>query len=91
MAIVRALVFHKNSLFDFCKPTVCQKKHSTLGLTISQILDSSKLKDFTDDNFRFDESGRKFSKWVENAVGKEENCSLGAVSPFPSLFSNDFY
>ena len=29
-----------------------------------QILDSSKLKDFADDNFKFDENGRKFSKMV---------------------------
>ena len=28
-----------------------------------QILDSSKLKEFADDNFQLDESGRKFSKW----------------------------
>ena len=25
-----------------------------------------------DDNFKFDENGRKFSKWVENTVGKGE-------------------
>ena len=37
-----------------------------------QILDSSKLTDFADDNFKFDKNGRKFSKWVENTVGKGE-------------------
>ena len=37
-----------------------------------QILDSSKLKEFADDNFKFDENGRKFSNWIENTVGKEE-------------------
>ena len=37
-----------------------------------QILDSSKLKEFVDDNFKFDENGRKLSKWVENTVGKGE-------------------
>ena len=37
-----------------------------------QILDSFKLKEFADDNFEFDENGRKFSKWVENTVGKGE-------------------
>ena len=37
-----------------------------------QILDYSKLKDFADDNFKFDENGRKFSKMVENTVGKGE-------------------
>ena len=37
-----------------------------------QILDSSKLEEFTDDNFKLDENGRKFSKRVENTVGKGE-------------------
>ena len=36
------------------------------------ILDSSKLKEFADDKFKFDENGRKLSKCVENAVGKGE-------------------
>ena len=38
-----------------------------------QILDSSKLKEFANENFRFDENGRKFSKQVENTVGKGRN------------------
>ena len=37
-----------------------------------QILDASKLKKFADDNFKYDENGRKFSMWVENTVGKGE-------------------
>ena len=41
-------------------------------LSLSQILDSSKLKELADDNFKFDENGRKLSKWVENTVGKAE-------------------
>ena len=41
-------------------------------ITRRQILDPSKLKEFADDNFRYDENGRKFSKWVENTVGKEK-------------------
>ena len=36
------------------------------------ILNSSKLKEFADYNFKFDENGRKLSKWVENTVGKGE-------------------
>ena len=32
----------------------------------------SKLKEFADDNFKFDENGRKLSKLVENTVGKGE-------------------
>ena len=31
-----------------------------------------KLKEFAEDNFEFDDSGRKFSKEVENTVGKGE-------------------
>ena len=37
-----------------------------------KILDSSKLKDFADDNFKIDENGRKFSKRMESTVGKGE-------------------
>ena len=37
-----------------------------------QSLVSSKLKELADDNFKFDEIGRKFSKWVENTAGKGE-------------------
>ena len=52
-------------------------------MTISrqQILDSSKLNEFADDNFKFDENDRKLFKWVEN-TGKRRNCSLRAISPF---------
>ena len=35
-------------------------------------MDFSKLKEFTDDNFKIDESGRKFFKREENTVGKAE-------------------
>ena len=37
-----------------------------------QILDSSKLKEFADDNFILDENGRKFPKREVNTVGKGE-------------------
>ena len=45
---------------------------TALYLTYYQttILDSSRLKEFADDNF--DENGRKLSKRVENTVGKEK-------------------
>ena len=33
-----------------------------------KFLESSKLKEFADDNFKFDENGRKFSKMVENTI-----------------------
>ena len=37
-----------------------------------QVLDSSKLKEFADINFKFDRNGRKFPKRLENNVGKGE-------------------
>ena len=37
-----------------------------------QILDSSKLKKFADDNSKFDKNGRKFSKSIQNTVEKGE-------------------
>ena len=40
-------------------------------ITRQQILDSSKLKEFADDNFKFDENGLKLSKQYKN-VGKGE-------------------
>ena len=34
------------------------------------MLDSSNLKEFVDDNFKFDENERKFSERLENTVGQ---------------------
>ena len=42
------------------------------AITKRQILDSSELKEFADDNFKFDIKGSKLSKRVENIVGKGE-------------------
>ena len=62
-------------------PTVFSK-----GLYKRQILDSSKLKGFADDNFRFDENGRKLSKGIENTVGKGEFARYKQCLPFPECF-----
>ena len=42
-------------------------------------------------NFKFEENGRKFSKWVENTVGKGEIARYEHFFPFPTVFSKDFY
>ena len=52
-----------------------------------QILDSSKLKDFADENLKFDENGRKFSKTVENTVGKGEIACYEHFSFSQSVFT----
>ena len=41
-------------------------------IVLDSILDAFKLKGFADENFKFDENDRKFSKWVESSVGKGE-------------------
>ena len=48
--------------------------------TKKQILDCSKLKEFADDNFKFDENGRKLS---ENTVGKVEIAHYEQFLVFP--------
>ena len=51
-----------------------------------QILDSSKHKEFADDNFKFDENGIKFSNGVENTVGKGEIARYEQFLLFPLCF-----
>ena len=70
---------HENwQLASLLEQIPCQKQGNTVPppllspITRRQILDSSNLKEFADDNFKFDKNGRKLSKWVENTVGKGE-------------------
>ena len=49
-------------------------------------LNDSKLKDFADDNFEFDENGEKLSKRVENTVGKGEIAHYEQFLLFPQCF-----
>ena len=51
-----------------------------------QILDTSKLKEFADDDLKFAEIGRKFSKWSENIVGKGEIARYKQFLLFPQCF-----
>ena len=55
-------------------------------ITRRQTLDCFKLKEFADDNFKLDENGRKFSKWVENTVGKGEIARYEQFLLFPQCF-----
>ena len=59
---------------------------SNQPITGRQILDSFKLKEFADDNFKFDENGRKLSKQVENTVGKGEIARYEQFLLFPRCF-----
>ena len=50
------------------------------------ILDSFKLKEFADDNFKFNENGEKLSKRVENTAGKGEIARNEQFLLFPQCF-----
>ena len=51
-----------------------------------QILDSSKLKEFADANFKFLKNGRELPKQVENTVGKGEIARYEQFLLFPQCF-----
>ena len=55
-------------------------------ITKRQILDSSKLKQFADDNFKYDENGRKLSEQVQTTVGKGEIARYQQFLLFPQCF-----
>ena len=56
-----------------------------------QILDSSKLKKFADDNSKFDENGGKFSERAENTVRNGEIAHYEQFLLFPTEFLKDLY
>ena len=81
--------------WDIVKTIDCMLKGSVLlnlpssnafnPLPDNKILDRYNLKQSADDNFKFHENSRKFSKHVENTVGK------GAISPLPRVFSKGLF
>ena len=56
------------------------------SLPNDKILDSSKLKEFADGNFKFGGNGIKYSKWAENTVGKGEIARYKQFLFFPQYF-----
>ena len=63
-----------------------------IELTLSQStnVDCSKLKEFADDNFKFDENGKKISKWVKNTAGKGEISRNEQFLLFPRCFPKTY-
>ena len=55
------------------------------SLTLSQTT-NIRLTTFADDNFKFDENGRKFTKQVENTVGTGEIARYEQFLLFPQCF-----
>ena len=77
-------------LILLCKPFPDKKVEGLFRrhfnpLPDNKILDWSKLKQPADDNFKFDEN-RKFSKRVENTVGKGEIAHYEQFLLFPQCF-----
>ena len=61
------------------------------SLPDNEILDRSKLKQSADDCFKLDENSRKFSKWLENTVGKGEIARYEQFLLFPQCFSEGLF
>ena len=74
-----------------CKHCIKLFKHFFNPLSDDKILDWSKLKQFADDNFKFDENSRKFSKRVENTVGKGEIARYEQFLLFPQSFQKAYF
>ena len=53
------------------------------------MFDSSKLKEFADNKFKFDENARKFSISIENTVGKGEIALNEQFVLFPQCFQKN--
>ena len=49
------------------------------------------MKEFADDNFKFDENGRDLSKFIENTVGKEEIACYEQFLLFPQCFHKAYF
>ena len=71
---------------------LCKTKGSKCYLPFPkrQILDSSKLKEFADDNVKLNENGRKFSKRIKNTAGKGEIAHYEQFLLFPQCFQKTY-
>ena len=61
-------------------------RSTTLSLSQTTNFRIFQTEELADDNFILDENGRKFSKWVENTVGKGEIARYEHFLPVPQCF-----
>ena len=78
--VCQNMVLCGNGLISFSRLVEPFPKH--------KILDSSQLKEFVDNNVKTDENGGKFSKQVENTMGKGEIARDEQFLCFPLCFQN---
>ena len=76
----------KQKLLFSCLYNACSKPFPK-----RQILDSSKLRVFADDNFIFDENGGEFYKWIENTEGKGEIACNEQILLFQQCIQDLYY
>ena len=63
---------------------------NSLTLSRKKILAIPKLKEYADENFKFDGNGRQFFKQVENTVGKGEITCYKQFHLFPLCFQKPY-
>ena len=80
-------VFSLLTSTEACEKSSLDRTYKVKPFPKSQILDSSKLKDFEDNNFKSGENGRKFFKWVENTMVKGEIARYEQFLLFTQCFS----
>ena len=83
------VALHLKRLCDYAEWTKVISGQVNYPFPKRQILDSSKLIEFADDNFKLDENGRKFAKWVENNAGKGEIARYEQFLLFPQCFQKN--
>ena len=83
MKSTRACVPTKLRIIPFKKPPA---SNLLKPLPNEKTLNSSKMKEFADDNFKFDVNGKKVSKRVENTMGKGEIARYEQFLLFPKCF-----
>ena len=82
-------MFSKASFFAVVKSWDCvvkDLKQGRIHYPKWQFLGSSKLKEFADNNFLFDENGGEFSNRFDNTVGKGEIAHYEQFLLFPQCF-----
>ena len=80
------MIINGRKFTKWVENTVGKGEIAPYPINRQQILDSSKLKEFADDNFKFDKNGRKISKWAENTEGKGEIARYKQFLLFPQCF-----
>ena len=85
--IVRVLFLDTTEISEITSSNIGSSGSRDLNpLADDNILDRSNLKQSADDNFKFDENSRKFSKRVENTVGKGKIARYEQFFLFPQCF-----